>query len=262
MLRGLMGLLLGMMAFSAQAEIVGKTIDYQAGDVVLSGYLAYETTVYEPRPVVLVVHEWWGHNQYAQERARELARMGYVGFAIDMYGKGKKAHHPKDAKAFSSEIKKNLPEMTKRFKAAMEIAKISRRTDASQMAAIGYCFGGGVVLEMARQGIPLKAVASFHGGLTTDHPAQPGAVKAKLLVANGADDPVVSAESITAFKAEMDKAGADYTFINYPGAKHSFTNPDADRFGEEFNMPLAYNPEADQASWKELEKLLAGVFKK
>lgn len=260
MQRALMGLLLWMAAMGAQAEIVGKSVDYQAGNTMLTGYLAYETTVYEPRPVVLVVHEWWGHNAYARERARKLAEMGYVGFAIDMYGKGKRAEHPDDAKAFSSELKKNMPEMIQRFKAAMEVADVSRRADASKMAAIGYCFGGGVVLEMARQGMPLKAVASFHGGLSTEHPAKAGAVKAKVLVANGAEDPVVSAESIQAFKAEMDKAGADYRFINYPGAKHSFTNPDADRLGRDFSLPLAYNPAADQASWKELKKLLKEVF--
>jgi dienelactone hydrolase len=157
---------------------------------------------------------------------------------------------------------KNLPLARKRFKAALDLLRNNKTVDPTRIAAIGYCFGGGVVLAMARSGMNLAGVASFHGMLATATPAQPGVVKAKILVMTGADDPFVPADQVEQFKKEMDAAKVDYKLISYPGAKHSFTNPDADKYGKEFNLPLAYNKAADEASWKEMEAFFQQIFKK
>lgn len=210
---------------------------------------------------MLVVHEWWGHNEHARNSARKLAEAGYVALALDMYGDGKQANHPDQAGKFSGEVGKNLPLMKSRFEAGMKLLRKQAQVDAKRVAAIGYCFGGSVVLQMAREGENLRAVASFHGGLAAEHPAKPGKVKAKVLVMNGAEDPFVPAEQIAAFKKEMESAKVDYKFVNYPGAKHSFTNPDADTNGAKFNMPLSYNAKADQESWTELQSFLKLAFK-
>jgi len=247
---------------SAKPDIEGKEVSYRAGDVVMKGYLAYDKSITGKRPGVLVVHEWWGHNEYARKRARMLAEMGYAALAVDMYGEGKQAMHPDDAGKFSSELMKNFDTAKARFIAAMEFLKKQPTVDPGRIAAIGYCFGGGIVLNMARQGIDLKGVASFHGGLNAVKPAQQGGVKAKILVLHGADDKFVTQEQIGAFKQEMKNAGADFQFISYPGAIHSFTNPDADEYAKKFNLPLGYNAEADKKSWEELKKFLEKIFKK
>lgn len=244
----------------AQAEVVGKEVSYQAKGMTMKGYLAYDDQAKGRRPAVLVVHEWWGLNDYARKRARMLAELGYTALAVDMYGHGKQASHPDDAGKFAAEVRKNRDVARARFEAAMKLVKKQKSVDPSKIAAIGYCFGGSVVLEMARQGEPLAAVASFHGGLGTDTPAQPGKVKAQIMVFTGADDPMAPATDVDAFKAEMDKAGAHYKVVSYPGVKHSFTNPDADEYGKKFNLPLAYNAEADKSSWADLQQFLARVF--
>jgi dienelactone hydrolase len=255
--------LLGLvLTAGARAEVKGEAVEYRAGDTVLKGYLAYDDAIQGPRPGVLVVHEWWGLNDYARERARMLAKLGYTALAVDMYGDGKTADHPEDAGKFATEARKNVEVAKARFQAAMDFLKSQPTVKGGDLAAIGYCFGGGVVLEMARQGVDLDAVASFHGSLGTASPARPGQVKAKVLVANGADDPMVTPEQIAAFKQEMDQAGVTYTFVNYPGAKHSFTSPAADVLGPKFNLPLAYNAEADRQSWAELLRLLETTFAK
>lgn len=246
---------------SADTNVLGKEADYSANGVVMKGYLAYDTDIEGKRPGILVVHEWWGLNDYARRRARMLAKLGYVALAVDMYGNGKQATHPDDAGKFSSELMKNFDVAKSRFIAAMDFLKKQPEVDPDRIAAIGYCFGGGIVLNMARQGIDLKGVASFHGELTAVKPAQPGAVKAKILVLNGAADKFTTPEKIEAFKKEMKKAGVDYKFISYPGAMHSFTNPEADIYGKKFNLPLAYNAEADKKSWNELKIFLKNIFK-
>ncbi len=252
--------LLGL-AGAVNATVVGEPVEYRSGDTVLKGFLAYDDSSDARRPAVLVVHEWWGHNEYARKRALMLAELGYVALAVDMYGDGKRATHPDDAGKFSSAIANNLPEAQARFLAAMDVLKKHKATDSEKIAAIGYCFGGAVVLQMARLGLDLDGVASFHGHLGTAQPAQAGKVRAKILVLHGADDPFIPAEQVELFKTEMKNAGADYKFIAYPGALHSFTNPDADRYGEQFNLPLKYNEAADRASWTELQSFLASVFK-
>ncbi|MDH5648681.1 MAG: dienelactone hydrolase family protein [Gammaproteobacteria bacterium] len=247
---------------AAQAALQTEDVTYEANGTQMKGYLAYDDSAKGKRPGVLVVHEWWGHNEHARNRAEALAKMGYTALALDMYGGGKQAHHPDDAGKFSGEVKKNMDVAQARFDAALKLLQKHSTTDPERIAAIGYCFGGAIVLEMARRGVDLDAVASFHGSLGTNSPAQKGKIKAKILVANGADDPFVPKEQIAAFKKEMDQAGVDYRFISYPGAKHSFTNPGADANGKKFNLPLAYNKKADKASWKEMSKLFKRVFAK
>jgi dienelactone hydrolase len=251
---------LATFATTAAAEVQGKEVSYQAGGTTLKGYLASDSDSKGQHPGILVVHEWWGLNDYARQRARMLAELGYTALAVDMYGNGKTADHPDDAGKFAGEVRKNMPEAEARFKAAMALLQSQPGVDKTNIAAIGYCFGGGVVLEMARRGLPLKGVASFHGSLPTAHPAQPGQVKAKVLVLNGADDPFTKPEQITAFKQEMHDAGVDLRFINYPGAKHSFTNPQADTFGQRFNLPLQYNEQADRQSWAEMQRFFKRIF--
>jgi dienelactone hydrolase len=178
-----------------------------------------------------------------------------------MYGDGRTADHPDDAGKFAAAVGKNLPLMKARFLAALEYLDGQPTVNPDKIAAIGYCFGGGVVLQMARAGVDLDGVASFHGSLGGGAAPPAGTVKARILVANGAADPFVTPEQIAAFKAEMDAAGASYTFLDYPGVKHSFTNPDADRFGKRFDMPLAYDAQADAASWQALQDFLREVFR-
>lgn len=243
-----------------RAELVTEVVSYQAGDATMKGYIAYDDKVEGKRPGVLVVHEWWGHNDYARKRAEMLAELGYTALAVDMYGDGQTAGHPKEAGKFAGTIRKNLPLMKERFMAALETLKGHATVAADDTAAIGYCFGGGVVLEMARQGVELDGVASFHGSLGASTPAQPGMVKAEILVANGAADPMTTTAQIDAFEAEMDAAGVKYELHNYEGVQHSFTNPDADKFAAEFDLPLAYDKEADEDSWAKLQAFLKRNF--
>jgi dienelactone hydrolase len=246
---------------TAQAAVVGEEVGYSAGDVTMQGYLAYDDAIEGPRPGVLVVHEWWGHNDHARERARMLAELGYTALAVDMYGDGRTADHPDQAGEFAGAVMGNIDTARARFLAAMETLQNHPTVDGEHLAAIGFCFGGGVVLHMARMGVDgLDGVASFHGSLGTRMPAEAGAVDARILVLHGADDPLVPEEQVAAFKAEMDNAGADYTFIAYPGATHGFTNPEADANAERFGLPLGYNAEVDQQSWAELESFLSELF--
>ena len=247
---------------ASHAAVRGKEVTYSANGTTLKGYIAYDDALKGARPGILVVHEWWGHNEYARKRARMFAKHGYTALALDMYGDGKQAHHPDDAGKFAGEVGKNAALAKARFDAALELLKQQKSVDAANIAAVGYCFGGTVVLEMARAGEPLKAVASFHGGLTTSHPAEAGKVKARVASFTGRDDPFIPEEQVAAFRQEMDKAGVIYKAVSYPGAKHSFTNRDADKYGRQFKLPLAYNAAADKASWKEALAFLADSFKK
>ncbi len=254
-------LVLGMVGVGfAEPKIMGTTVEYSAQGAVMKGYLAYDENIKGKRPGVLVVHEWWGLNEYARRRARMLAELGYTALAVDMFGEGKQAMHPDDAGKFSSELMKNFDIAKVRFTAAMDFLKQRPTTDPEHIAAIGYCFGGGVVLNMARQGVDLRGVVSFHGSLTAIKPAQPGNVKAKVLVLHGADDKFIPPDQIEAFKQEMKTAGADFKFISYPGSVHSFTNPDATEMGRKFNMPIAYNAQADKESWNEMKKFLTTIL--
>lgn len=254
-----LSLLLGCSTL-AHAQIQTEEIPYTAADGTrLVGYLAWDDAVQGPRPGVLVVHEWWGLNDYAKRRARDLAALGYSALAIDMYGEGKNTGHPEDAKAFMNEALADPARAKARFVAGLDLLKARPQTNASQLAAIGYCFGGKVVLDMARQSVPLAAVVSFHGALVTATPATPGSVKARVLVEHGAADSFITPEQITAFKAEMDQAGADYRFVELPGAKHGFSNPDADAH-KGHGLDLSYSKEADEQSWADMQALFKQVF--
>jgi dienelactone hydrolase len=258
-----MALVLGMVSVaSARPKIQGEAVEYSAQGVVMKSYLVYDENTKGRRPGVLVVPEWWGLNDYARKRAQMLAELGYTVLAVDMYGEGKQAMNPKDAGQLSSEVMKNFDVAKARFVAAMDFLKQQPTVDPTRIAAIGYCFGGSVVLSMAGQGMDLKGVASFHGTLADIKPPQTGRVEAKVLVLNGGADKFNTPQQIEAFKQEMKAAGADFQLISYPGAMHSFTNPDADVLGKKFNLPLAYNANADQKSWDELRNFLKKIFKK
>lgn len=251
-----------LVAAKVNAEIITKEINYQQDDTTMKGMLAYDDVITGKRPGVLIVHEWWGHNKHARDKAKKLAEAGYVAFAIDMYGDGKTADNPDDAGKFSSAVASNMPLAKARFQAAMDTLKAQDNVEGNKLAAMGYCFGGGVVLNMARMGVELKGVSSFHGSIATKSPAKKGDIKASVRVFNGAADPFVKAEQIEALKEEMKNAGVDFEFINYPDVKHSFTNPDADANGKKFGLPLEYNAEADKDSWQKNLEFFKEIFSK
>ena len=233
-----------------------------AGDTQMKGYIAWDNAIAGKRPGILVVHEWWGHNDYARKRANMLAEQGYTALAVDMYGDGKTASHPDDAGKFAGEVRKNMDVAEARFNAAMEALASNVTVNPDQISAIGYCFGGGVVLAMARRGADLDLVASFHGSVATVKPVAKGQVKARLAVMNGAAAPLVTAAQIEAFTTEMDNAGVEYLVDNYPNALHAITNPAADAYAGEFALPLKYDAAADTDSWNQLNELLQEVYAK
>jgi len=239
----------------ALAGIHTEEVVYQHDGDEMTGFLARPAGD-GPHPGVLVVHEWWGHNDYARARAERLAREGFAAFALDMYGSGQVADHPSEAGEFASHIRENRELMLGRFEAAYDWLRAHEGVADQPLAAIGYCFGGTVVLEAARAGANLALVASFHGALATEHPAQPDAVKAEILVFNGAADPMVPPEQVAGFREEMDAAGARYTLVDFAGVVHSFTNPEADAIAERFGMPVGYDARADHDSWGHLMAVL------
>jgi dienelactone hydrolase len=247
-----------LFASAALAEVQTREVEYKQGETVLQGLVAWDDAVKDTRPGVLVVHEWWGHNEHARNQAKHLAEAGYVGFALDMYGKGKVATHPKDAQAFMNEAKKDPTVIPARFLAALEQLKQDPRVSVDHIAAIGYCFGGSVVLDAARSGADLDAVVSFHGALATKNPAEPGKVRARVLVLTGGADPFIPVEQVDAFTKEMKAAGVKFEVVSYPGVKHSFTNPDAGKAGMD---ALQYNAEADRKSWAAMLDLFKEVFR-
>lgn len=249
--------LLTLGSAAASAAIKTREIEYRQGDTALQGFLAWDDAAKGGRPGVLVVHEWWGHNEHARNQARRLAKAGYVGFALDMYGKGKVATHPRDAEAFMGEATKDPAVVNARFNAALELLRKDPHVDPEKIAAIGYCFGGAVVLGMARSGADLDAVVSFHGALATKAPAGKGQVRARVLVLTGAADPMVPPGHVEAFRSEMTAAGAKFEVVSFPGVKHSFTNPGADKTGMD---GLAYDREADNKSWAAMLGLFRQVF--
>jgi dienelactone hydrolase len=248
---------LAVAATPAAAEVKTKVVDYTVDGVALQGLIAWDDATTAKRPGIVVVHEWWGHNEHARASARRLAEAGYVGFALDMYGKGKIAKHPDDAMKFMTEATKDPAVLNARFEAALAELKKDPHVDPARLGAIGYCFGGSVVLSQARMGKDLKAVASFHGGLGGLAPAKPGTVKARVLVYTGAADPMIPADQVESFRKEMEAAGAKVEIVSYPGAKHGFTNPAAGSFGMD---ALAYDAEADKASWAAMIGRFRQVF--
>ena len=237
---------------SAQAAVQSKQITYKVGDLECRGVLFWDDAVEGARPGVLVVHEWWGLDAYAKRRAEMLAKLGYIAFAADMYGEGKSTTHPMDAKEMAGKVRMNVDEWRKRGVAALDVLKSQPQCDKSKLAAIGYCFGGSTCQLLAFSGADLKAIASFHGGLVQPTQEQAKASKAELLICNGADDKFIPEASIKTFKESLDKSGTKYEFVNYPGAVHSFTVPEADSHGIE---GMKYNKDADEKSWDAMKKL-------
>ena len=248
-MKAVLALSLLFVTSSALAAVVGKDVSYKAGDTVMKGFLAFDDAAKGKRAGVLVVPEWWGANDYARKRARMLANEGYVALVVDMYGNGQVATNPQEAGGLAGSINKNPPLALSRFQAAFHFLGSQPNVKKGDIAALGYCFGGGVVLNMARAGLPLKSVVSFHGVLATDVSVKPGDIKAKIRVFHGEADPVVPPVQVEAFKTEMDNAKADYMFVAYPGVKHTFTNREADSYATQFNLPLKYDNGADTDSW-------------
>lgn len=234
-------------------------VTYAADTIMSKGYVVYDENKQGKRPAVLVVHEWWGLNDYPRTRAKQLAEMGYIAMAVDMYGNGKTAANPQEAMAMATPFYQN-PQLAKtRLDAAIKKLKEYTQTDTANIAAIGYCYGGFVVLNAAKLGADLKGVVSFHGGLA-GVPPQKDLLKAKVLVCHGEADKFVSPQEVAAFKKGMDSVGADYTFKSYANATHAFTNPLSTETGKKFNMPIEYNAAADTASWNDMKMFFGKIF--
>jgi dienelactone hydrolase len=258
-------LLLGFLSFinlTADAAIQTREVSYKAGDTTLKGFVAWDDAIKGKRPGVIVAHEFWGLNDYARERAKKIAQLGYTALALDMYGDGKSFTHPKEAGEMFNTVMSNADLTKARFTAAYDALKQQPTVDAGHIGAIGYCMGGAVVLAAARAGIDLDIVGSFHGALATKTRAKKGDIKAKVLVFNGEADSFVPADQVAALKQEMKDADVDFTYVGYPGVKHSFTNPNADKVAKEFGMDIAYDAKADADSWSKLQPALKAAFAK
>lgn len=242
----------------AVAAVQTKTITYRDGDVECQGYLAYDDAVTGPRPGVLVVHEWWGLDEYAKRRTRELAELGYVAFAADMYGQGRTVAHPKDAGEMAGTVRQNVAAWRKRAQAALKVLSTQPQCDPEKLAAIGYCFGGSTALQLAYSGAGLKAVATFHAALPLPTAEEAQQLKTEILVCHGADDSFIPAEAIASFRKNLEEARVTYEFIAYPQAVHSFTVPDSGKH----NIPgMQYQAAADKDSWDKMKALFAKTLK-
>jgi dienelactone hydrolase len=240
---------------AAHAAIQTETVEYKDGETVLKGHLVYDDSLEGKRPGVIVVHEWWGLNDYAKKRAEMLAELGYVAFAVDMYGDDKVTSHAPDAQGWMQQITSNVDAWRARALAGLEALKTNARVDTDDLAAIGYCFGGATVMQMAYAGADLDAVVSFHGSLP---PAPEGAdIKASLLAAHGSADSFVPPEKVDAFEQSLDAAGADWQLVAYGGARHGFTNPGAGDYGMD---NLKYDANADRRSWALMQSFLDEAF--
>lgn len=244
------------------STIKGENVSYASDSVNATGFVAYDQNREGRRPIVLVIHEWWGLNDYTRSRVTQLAELGYFAFAADLYGGGKTAADPKEAQALATPFYMNPGLFKSRLEAALAKAKTFPQADTTQVAAIGYCFGGSAVLSAAKMGSPLAGVVSFHGTLAGTPAPIKNRIKAAFLVCNGQADLFVKPEDKAVFKKQMDSVGATYTFKEYPGALHAFTNPQATALGKKFNMPIAYNAAADSASWQDMKDFFGRIFHK
>ncbi len=241
----------------AGAEVKTRTIEYRQGNTVLEGFLAYDTAGPAHKPGVLIVHEWTGLGPYVKKRAEMLAKLGYVAFAADIYGKGVRPDNPKDAATTAGIYKSNRGLLRERVNAGLEELRQQKQTDSGRIAAIGYCFGGTSVLELARSGADVKGIVSFHGGLDTPTPQDAKNIRSKVLALHGADDPYVPAEQVKAFEDEMRGGNVDWQLVKYAKAVHSFTNPDA---GNDNSKGAAYNADADRRSWEAMKSFFKEIF--
>ena len=241
-------------------NILTNRIEYQVGAASHQAYLAYDDELAETRPGIVIVHEWWGLNDYIVRRAHMLAELGYVALAIDMYGGGQIATNPDEAGGLMTGVLENMQQGQAALEAGYQLLLDQPGVDASRTAAIGYCFGGAMVLHMARIGMPLKAVASFHGALGSFHTAEPGSIQARMLVCHGAADSMVTMADVDAFRQEMDAAGASYEVMLLDGAKHGFSNPEASVNAEKYGLDLGYQEQADAHSWQAMREMFDEVF--
>jgi len=244
---------------SPEMKVKEETVSYAADSIHMNGFIAYNEADSSKRPVVMIVHEWWGLNDYPKERARQLAKLGYVAMAVDMFGDGKVANNPDEAKAMAMPFYAN-PQMAKaRFDAALEKVKSYPQADPTKIAVIGYCFGGGTALNLARMGADIKGVVSFHGNLL-GVPADKNLLKAEVLVCHGDSDKFVSQQEVQQFSHQMDSIGAKYTVKHYANATHAFTNPASTENGKKFSMPITYNAAADTASFNDMMAFFHKIF--
>lgn len=246
------------LAVRADAAVITKLVEYNQGGTVLEGFLAWDDTTSAKRPGILVVHEWTGINPYIKQRVESLARMGYVAFAADIYGKGIRPSTPADAAKTAGIYKNDRPLLRARVLAGLDVLKAQKAVDPQRLAAIGYCFGGTTVLELARSGADVNGIVSFHGGLSTPTPQDAKNIKARVLALHGSDDPFVKANEVTAFEDEMRTAGVDWQLNIYSGAVHGFTNPGN---GSDNSKGAAYNEKADKRSWEAMKLFFAEIFR-
>ena len=252
------GVCMALSTSDCRAEVKTKKIPYKHGDVECEGYLAWDDEVQGKRPGVLVVHEWWGLDAYARKRADMLAKLGYVAFAVDMYGKGKLAEHPQEAGAMAAQVRMNVKDWQARALKGLDLLKSQEQCDPTRTAAIGYCFGGSTVLQLAYSGADVKGVVSFHGAPQTPDDSVK-VIKARILVCNGASDTFIPEANLQKMREGLDKVGADWILVHYAGAQHSFTVPDADQR----NLKgIKYNKAADERSWRHMQDLFHEIFAK
>jgi dienelactone hydrolase len=254
----LLAILLVLSAQAVRAAIQTKTVEYQDGDTVLEGFVAYDDAIQGPRPGVLVVHQWMGLTDYEKKRCEMLAQLGYVAFACDIYGKGVRPKNTQEAGAEAGKYKGNRALLRERVNAGLNELRKQSNVDLNKIAAIGYCFGGTTVIELARSGADVEGVVSFHGGLDSPTPADGKNIKCKVLACHGADDPFESPQDLAAFEDEMRTSGVDWELIKYGGAVHSFTQPMA---GNDNSKGAAYNEKADKRSWEDMKQFFAEIFK-
>lgn len=243
------------------SAVKGQEVTYTSSNgVTLKGYVSFDAAKKGKRPAIVVIHEWWGSNAYVRKRADMLAALGYIAIAVDMYGDGKQGNDPKEAGALATPFYSNPSLVQSRIEAAVNKLKEYPETDETQMACIGYCFGGSMSLTAAKLGMDFKGVVSFHGGLA-GIPAEAGKTKAKILVCHGAADKFISPEELKNFRSNLDSVHADYKFIAYPDAVHAFSNPEATALGKKFNIPIEYNEAADKKSWEDMKAFFKTIFK-
>ena len=254
----LLGLLIVGYAATGRGEIRGRAVEYKQGDTQLEGWLVYDDAITSKRPGVLVVHQWKGLTDYEKKRAEMLAKLGYVAFACDIYGKGVRPQSNQEAGEQAGKYKGNRTLLRERVRAGLETLKQQEQVDPKRIAAIGYCFGGTTVIELARSGAGVAGVVSFHGGLDSPTPADGKNIRCKVLVLHGADDPFTPAKDMAAFEKEMRGAGVDWQLIKYGGAVHSFTDWNATGLNIQ---GAAYNKKADERSWEHMKLFLGELFK-
>ena len=246
-----------MLPAAGTAAIQTETIDYQDGDTTLTGYLVYDDAIEGKRPGVLVVHEWWGLNDYAKKRAEMLAELGYVAFAADMYGDDRVTEHAEEASGWMKQITANVDAWQRRALLGLDVLKTHERVEAGDLAAIGYCFGGATVMQMAYSGADLDGVVSFHGSLPPATEEQREKIRTRVLVAHGAADTFIPAERVAAFQSALESAGTDWQMMTYAGARHGFTNPNAGDYGID---AVRYDAKADKRSWALMQSFFQEIF--